>query len=188
MKREHKRGTLALCGALLLASLSACGGGGGNNGGDSAPTSGKASPTTTEAVAGLETSGTLPKLDRSADVMGPDTDGDGIRDDVKAVITKNYSDSTQVKAAVQFAAVAQAQLLVDTGNPAAVKAVAVRTAAAVNCLAQTFGTNTTPSFSDVARALEADTANTKQRKQAQLAYSKAMDGAVISLPEGNTCE
>jgi hypothetical protein len=187
MKREHKRVTLAVCGALLLASLGACGGGGGSNG-DPAPTSGKAAPTTAQQVAGLEASGTLPKLDRSADVKGPDADGDGIRDDINAVIAKTYSDSTQVKAAVQFAAVAQAQLLVDTGNPAAVKDVAVRTAAAVNCLAQTFGTTTTPSFSDVARALEADTANTKQRKQAQLAYSQAMAGAVISLPEGNTCE
>jgi hypothetical protein len=186
MKREFKRAGLALGVALLMASLGACGGGGGND--QAAATGGGAAQTPAQGFASLDAAGTLPKLDRSSDVKGPVSNSDGIRDDVEAVITKTYPDSTQAKAAKQFAAVAQAQLLVDAGNPAAVKAVATQTAAAVNCLAQTFGTTTTPTFSDVARALDADTANTKQRKEAQLAYSKAMDGAVISLPEGNTCE
>ncbi len=186
MKREFQRVGIALGAALLMASLGACGGGGG--GGEPAAAPGSVAQTPTQAIDSLDAAGTLPALDRSSDVKGPVSNGDGIRDDVEAVITKTYPDSTQAKAAKQFAAVAQAQLLVDAGNPTAVKAISASTADAINCLAQTFGTGTKPTFSDVARGLEADTANTKQRKLAQLAYSKAMDGAVITLPEGNTCE
>ena len=40
----------------------------------------------------------------------------------------------------------------------------------------------------VLRELESVTANTKARIKAYLAYSKAMDGAVLSLPEGDTCD
>jgi hypothetical protein len=189
MKREFKRVGFAVGAALLMASLAACGGGGGGDGSSlPASNSGKTNQTTEQQISQLEAAGTLPTLDRSNDVKGTASNSDGIRDDVEAVIAKTYPDSTQQKAAKQFAAVAQSQLLVDASNPAAVKAVATQSAAAINCLAQTFGTTTSPTFADVARALDADTANTKQRKLAQLAYSKAMDGAVISLPGGNTCE
>jgi hypothetical protein len=184
MGRTRKRFGLALGGALLLASLGACGGGGGDTpAGDNQP-----QLTIPQKIAQLEDTGALPKLDRSADIKGPDADGNGIRDDIDAIIRKTYSVPAQRKAAEQYAAVSQAQMVVDVNDKAAVKALSVRSARAINCLIQQFGTTQAPLFSDVQGSLANYTTDTKARMKAQLAYSKALDGSVVSLPEGNTCE
>lgn len=185
MRRNQTRLALAVCAALLSVSMSACGGGGDSS---TANTPAPAALTIPQKIAQLEDAGALPKLDRSADIKGPDADNNGIRDDIDAIIQKTYTEPAQRKAAQQFAAVLQSQLQVDPNNKAAVKALSVRSARAINCLDIQFGTTGSPSFSDVAESLEAYTADTKARKLAQLAYSKALDGTVISLPEGNTCE
>jgi hypothetical protein len=186
MRQTQKRLAFAVCGALLLASVGACGGGGGS---ETPPNAGDPAPLTIpQKIAQLENTGALPKLDRSADIKGPDANGNGIRDDLDTLIQNTYTQPAQLKAAEQYAVVAQAQLLVDTNDKAAVKALAVRSARAINCLIQQFGTTQAPRFSDVQALVASDTTDTKARMQAQLAYSKALDGTVVSLPEGNTCE
>jgi len=184
MRQTQKRLAFAMCGALLLASVSACGGGSDNPTDNASP----AALTIPQKIAQLEDTGSLPKLDRSADIKGPDANSNGIRDDLDTIIQNTYTQPAQRKAAEQYAAVAQAQLLVDTNDKAAVKALSVRSARAINCLAQQFGTMQAPRFSDVREMFSSYTADTKARKLAQLAYSKALDGTVVSLPEGNTCE
>ena len=171
--------------ALMAAVLSACGGGGGST----TPTE-PSQPQLTDAqkIAALETAGTLPTLDRSASLTGTDADGNGVRDDIDAIIRQRYTAAPQKAAATQYAAVVQSELTVNLTDMNAVKALSARSARAINCLATQFGTTTAPRFSDVRELLASYTNNTKARLLAHLAFSKALDGTVIALPEGNTCE
>ncbi len=40
----------------------------------------------------LEEEGTIPKLDRSKDLAGPDKNNNGVRDDIESYIDKTYPD------------------------------------------------------------------------------------------------
>ena len=142
-----------------------------------------------EKIQSLEDSGALPKLDRSDSIAGPDTNADGIRDDVEAFIVASYPGDTQRAAARQLAKVVQATLLVDKTDNTAVKAFAVRSSRAVHCIYSQFsGTEGSTPPSQVVRELSAVSANTKPRLLAYLAYAKALDGTAGALPEGDTCE
>lgn len=128
MRRNQTRLALAVCGALLSVSMSACGGGGDSPTTNTNTNTAAPELTIPQKIAQLEDAGALPKLDRSADIKGPDADNNGIRDDIDAIIQKTYTEPAQRKAAVQFAAVLQSQLQVDPNNKAAVKALSVRSA------------------------------------------------------------
>jgi hypothetical protein len=137
----------------------------------------------------LEDSGAIPKLDRSDSIAGIDANSDGIRDDVEAYIASNYAGDAQRAAARQFAKVMQDAMLVDKTNLSAVKAIAVRSSRAVNCIYAHFdGTAGSKQPSQVVGEIRAVSTNTKPRLLAYLAYSKALDGTAGALPEGDTCE
>ena len=53
----------------------------------------------TEQIAQLQKGGKLPKLDRSTDIKGPDTDNNGIRDDIDAWIVALPITDVQKRAA-----------------------------------------------------------------------------------------
>jgi len=119
---------------------------------------------------------------------GVDADGNGIRDDVDAFIELNYSTEQQRGAASQLAAHFQRTLLTDKSDRAALKRQSVLGARAVGCIYDRFdGAGGSKQPAAVVYELEAVTANTKPRLKAYLAYSKGLDGTVISLPEGDTC-
>lgn len=181
--------------AVLTLTLAACGGGGSATAQQPEPAAPAPTPaqpveqTPAQKIAALEQSGALPTLDRSVSLPGPDANGNGVRDDVDALIASKYTDSAQRAAATQLAASLQAALLVDKANPSAVKAVSVRTSRSINCVYQRFdGVNGGASPAAVVQELGSVTTNTKARLLEHLAYSKALDGSVISLAEGNTCE
>lgn len=170
--------------------FTACGGGGG--GGGAVSTVDPVSPqlvTPQLQIAALEANGTLPKLDRSIGLAGPDTNANGIRDDVEAYIETSYTTPAQRAAVQQIAAVLQAALLVDTTNTVAVRSISSRSSRAVNCIYKNFnGKNGSKQPAIVASEIESLTMNTKPRLLKYLAYSKALDGATMAMSEGNTCE
>lgn len=139
-------------------------------------------------LAALEDAGTIPKLERGNVLAGVDLNGNGIRDDVEAYISKQFTDPAQRAAALQTAKGLQAALLVNPQDRVAAKAASLRLGDAIHCIYVRFSiTGPTPP-GKVVTDLEAVTTNTKQRLLAYLAYNKALDGTTSALPEGNTCE
>jgi len=177
MKRFGPRTSAVLCAIALCA----CGGG------ETAPrVNGPDSPKA--KVFALEESGAIPKLERGPTLEGVDANGNGVRDDIDAFIERNYSTEPQRRAASQLAAHFQKTILVDKSDRAALKRQSVLGMRAVRCVAARFnGVDGSKQAGAVVYELEAVTANTKERLKAYLAYSKGLDGTVVSMPEGDTC-
>jgi len=167
----------------LVGILAGCGGGG------SSGTAADTSKTPKEQVMALETSGAIPKLDRGNTLVGTDANANGVRDDVEAFVTSNYTTSIQRTAAMQTAKAMQQALNVDKADILAVKVVAREISRGINCIYTKFdGANGAKQPAQVAQELEAITANTKQRLLAYLQFNKALDGTSSALPEGDSCE
>jgi len=77
---------------------------------------------------------TKPALDKAYELSGPDTDQNGIRDDLDQWLTKAYPDAAERQAMQRAAAALQATLTVDFHDLVAVRAVADRNSQAVQCL------------------------------------------------------
>jgi hypothetical protein len=171
--------------STLLTVLTACGSG------SDTPAAVATPKTPAEEIAALESAGKIPSnLDRTDTLAGIDADGNGIRirDDVDAYILAQFTPSQQ-PVARQMAKSVQNQILVDKADKAAVKSVSDSSSKAINCIYDRY-----PSKTDGALAKKlfdeiiAITTNTKPRLLAYLAMSDALDGSVLSLPTGDTCE
>jgi hypothetical protein len=177
MKRFVPRASAVLC----AIALNACGGG-------SSPPQANSPDSPKAKVLALEESGAIPKLERGSTLEGTDANGNGVRDDIDAFIERNYSTEPQRRAASQLAAHFQRTILVDKSDRDALKRQSVHGARAVRCIYARFnGADGSKQPAAVGYELEAITANTKERLKAYLAYSKGLDGAVVSMPEGDTC-
>jgi hypothetical protein len=170
--------------AALVALLSACGGGAASN--ESGTASNVATVALGEQIKKLEASGQLPKLDRSADIRGPDNDNNGIRDDIDAWIAAQPISDEQKKAARQAAHVRQAELLVDLANKVELDRLGDLSMASVKCLRLSFMPDYQRGY-DLSSTIVAMTANTKQRAKQYLAYNRAVSGSSGRLPDGDTC-
>jgi hypothetical protein len=173
---------------ICMAATASCGGGsgrdGGGNGENPAPEA-----TTAEKIALLESSGKLPRLDRSASLAGPDGNANGIRDDIDLYISAQSFAPAQKAAVEQLARVSQLAITVDRSDRSAVEAVNLKDARAVNCTFLQFPASAGTGLAGrVAGDIERLTANTKERLMAYLAFAKASDGMVLPSPEGDTCE
>ena len=92
---------------------------------------------------------------------------------------------------MQNAAALQAKLLTNTEDSAAVKVAGFNSARALNCVVLKFNPandSTNLAWLIVREEARSLTTNTKARLKAYLAFDRAMDGGVISMLEGNTCE
>jgi hypothetical protein len=142
-----------------------------------------------EQVVVLEASGAIPNLDRGNAIVGAEANANGVRDDVEAFITRNYTSSIQRTAAMQTARALQHALTVDTTDKSAVKVVDREISRGVNCIYSKFGgANSSKQPAQVVQELESITANTKQRLVAYRRFNKALDGTSSALPDGDTCE
>ncbi|PRB81979.1 hypothetical protein CQ007_07325 [Pseudomonas sp. MYb185] len=166
---------------LLTACLDSSGGSSGNS--EATP------PVSTPAMAALEESGEIPRLDRSTDLAGLDTDQDGVRDDIQTHIDSHYTDQAQRNAALQAARAMQEVFSVDLHDLVAVKEVNRRLARADHCIYLVFeeGNDNKPA-AEVSRELEAIATNTRERLERYLEFNKALDGTSWAMPRGNTCE
>lgn len=138
----------------------------------------------------LEQDGKLPTLDRSDSIAGPDTDRNGVRDDIDAYLMQRFPDVRQRAAAMQMAKAMQQAVLAGAGSSRdAIRDADRKINNAIHCLYTRFhgaeGTNTPSAVGD---EIEAITSNTKPRLLAYLAYDKSLDGTTSTLPRGNTCE
>ena len=169
---------------LAVAALTACGG---SERSTPASPSNDTSTTLGAQIQALEASEQLPKLDRSTDIKGPDTNNNGIRDDIDAWIAALPITEEQKKAAQQAARVRQAELLVNLTDKAELYRLGDLSMRSVSCLADSFGSEYQKGF-DLGSQIEAMTANTKERAKQYIAYNRAVSGSTGRLPKGNTCE
>jgi hypothetical protein len=140
-------------------------------------------------VAELETSGDIPKLERTNTLAGIDNDKNGIRDDIDTYIQKNYSQLEQRKAVEQLAKAMQLIILTDPNDIFNLKKAGIQSGKAIDCIFIKFKMNSidkNPSI--VSSEIESITTNTKSRLLAYLAYAKGLDGTVFTLSNGDTCE
>ena len=140
-----------------------------------------------EQIKALEDSGKLPKLDRSTSIAGPDTNNNGIRDDIDAWIAALPITDVQKKAAEQAARTTQAALLIDLTQKSGLNALGSREARSVSCIANVFMPDYQKGF-DLGSQIEAITANTKERANQYIAYNRAVSGSVVSTPVGEHCD
>ncbi len=173
-------------GVILAFCLAACDSGSSPPPPVSTPSpSPSASPTPT--VASLEASGAIPTLDRSASLSGPDTNSNGVRDDVDAYISSGDHTPEQKAGLTKFAAGIQGSLSVDPLDRDATIGASRTVSRALNCVLVRFGANISAgakAMSDI----ESITTNTRARLDAYLAYNKALEGSVVATAEGDTCE
>jgi hypothetical protein len=140
-------------------------------------------------VAELETSGDIPKLERTNTLAGIDNDKNGIRDDIDTYIQKNYSQLEQRKAVEQLAKAMQLTVLTNLTDTVNLKKISIQGDKALNCVFLKFGRGIDNYESSKALdAIESITTNTKPRLLAYLAYNKALNGMAFMLQEGDTCE
>jgi hypothetical protein len=185
--------------ASLALALNACGGGDGRvtrapvGAPAASPPQGNTSSNSAgelqREVARLERDGVIPILDRGTDVPGPDTNGNGVRDDIDAYIAALPVTEIQRRAALQMARVKQSQLMLDPAHRRSVLAASERSVAAHNCMATVFeGSSRKGYAADLGSRIEAITANTPERTTRYLRYMAALSGTSVDYPDGNTCE
>ncbi len=172
---KHSNLILALC-----CTLAACGGG------TSTPTTPTQPPTLTQQIAALEKSGSLPALDRSTNIKGPDANNNGVRDDIEAWIAALPITEKQKKAALEEARTNQQLLLVDLSDKAAIAAAAAASFQALICLKDTFEPNRSEG-SDLVMKIEAITANTPERSRRYMDYNRARSGSTSRHPGSAAC-
>lgn len=138
------------------------------------------------SISEMEAAGDLPVLDRSSNLLGPDKNSNGIRDDIDAVIemsAKKHNWSENKVKALQFAAKTEQDILsVDLGDPASVQKAAKKNLFSIFCMMDLMGMDETkyPDFEKL-------TFNTKERLMQYLKYSRALSGHVIHAPNGGSC-
>jgi hypothetical protein len=152
-----RRWARLLVGALLSATLAACSG-----------------------------SDAYPMLDVQPDIAGPDTNNNGVRDDIEAWINAQHLNDGQKKALMQKARALNGTLLVDMSDKVALQRAGAGLAASSRCGLLQFDEYSV--FSRLAGQVETMTANTRQRAERYMQYNTARSGSPTTNPKGNTCE
>ena len=149
-----------------------------------------------EQLAELENAGELPSLDRSTSIAGPDTDRNGIRDDIDAYIAALPGNEAVKKAAIQVARVQQKSLLIDLNDQSSLIRLAEHEAASAACMSTTVLAGVPPELHSkvlkeghaITFKIEAITANTPERADRYMAYMRALHGTTTTYPTGKVCE
>jgi hypothetical protein len=129
--------------------------------------------------------GGMPPLDESPGLMGPDTNGNGVRDDIEAWIESLPYSIEQKKALVQDAA-AQQKLLHATESLEVAKAADLIARRATACMYKRFDYDT--ATSNGAR-IESYTANTLERANAYIKHLDLLRSVGFSIDTGeNSCD
>lgn len=172
---------------VLVVSLSACGDdSNGTSPMNAQPSSAPTTRTLAEQISDLESAGKLPKLDRSASVLGPDTNADGVRDDIAAYVSALPYTVIQKASLNQLAKSMRSELNANLSDEAAMDATSLADTRAIHCIAIQFIGN--PLTSEMVDMMQSLIGNTKDRAKAVIAHSNARDGTTSSVPLENTCE
>lgn len=182
MMKLTSRRPFLLVTLLLQVQLVSCGGGSGGGGSTGGSTSTPSAASLADEIAALERSGSLPLLDRTSSVLGSDSDGNGVRDDIDAFVARLSIADVKKRAILQRAKALQGSLAVDVSNRTELIRVAGEIMAAVNCVGDTLTFVERNEF-DVERI----TMNTQERVTRYLRFNAALSGTSATLPRGNTC-
>jgi len=173
--------------ALLIVSptVSSCGE---DDGSTPSPTP---TPTATQAVSSISTAiesalaaGSIPRLDTGPSVAGPDTNSNGIRDDIDSFIN-TLSDSEAGKASLrQLATAVQASLAINVSDQNALASGAQKITSGTQCVFSQYPEDTA---SDRVDDIEKYTVNTRERFLAYGQFNTALNGSVNLTAEGTGC-
>ena len=130
----------------------------------------------------LQFQGKLPTLDVSSSLLGTDSDGNGVRDDIDKYLAGLPDTVAQKKALTQLAQAIQSTLIVDRTNATDLAKVTNSISRAEACIWRQYA----PSQPTQDDAVEALTINTKVRLATYEQYSAAVNGSVIQSVAGST--
>ena len=181
-----------LCPLVAALVLSACGGGKSSP----SPTSPPAERGMKEQLEALEKSGELPALDRSTDIAGPDADRNGIRDDIDAYIAALPVSEPVKRATRQRARVQQRIQSINLNDRSALMSLADASMASTACMSSTILDGVAAELQSkilreghaITFKIQAITANTPERADRYMAYTRALDGTTTTYPTGKVCE
>jgi hypothetical protein len=171
---------LPLTVALLLL-MSACSH---HSGSSSAASPASPSSGLLDQLNALQKSGSLPTLDISASVAGPDANQNGVRDDIDAFIAARPDSAGQKAALSQYAKALQTTLLIDTTQPSADSAAAVEIGRSIACIWSAYDPATAYQMT---KDLQKYTVNTLPRIKAYDRFNFSMSGSVLTAPTGVVC-
>ena len=166
-------------GATLILALSGCGGGS-----DASPATPSTPTSLANAILQAEATGAVPKLNHDNTVLGPDVNGNGIRDDIDLYIAAQPDTPAQKAALSQLAVALQASMAVDTTNRNALLAVSTKIGKGMDCLYGVYNDTMAGPRSD---DIEKITVDTMTRLHAYEKYNTAMSGSVLSDQPGTGC-
>jgi hypothetical protein len=132
-----------------------------------------------EAIQKGEANGTLPILNRDASIAGPDTDGNGVRDDIDAYIDRLTDTPAQKAALRQLSAGILASMIADVHDKNALDAASKAITNGTACLDVHYDSATATAKG---AEIEKLTVNTKKRVLAYAAFSNAISGTTFTLP------
>ncbi len=166
-------------GAAFILALSGCGGG------SDFSTATPSTPTSlANAILQAESTGAVPKLNHDNTVLGPDVNGNGIRDDIDLYIAAQPDTAAQKAALSQMAVALQASMAVDTTNTSARLAVSTKISNGISCLHTVYGEGVASRKGD---DIEKITVDTMTRLHAYEKYNQAESGSIFTFPPGNGC-
>lgn len=142
--------------------------------------------TPSDAIKVLEDRGEIPKLDTSDDLAGPDSNNDGIRDDIGEWINTVATTTDQQRDLRHVARTIQIAILSEPDNEQELAEIGRQMALNTVCMRQSF--TDYESRRSVLEEVQAFTANTEARAFAYQAYNEARDGSVGILPSTSECE
>jgi hypothetical protein len=144
------------------------------------------SPTTVaEALQAADKSGDYPALNRDTTIAGPDTNNNGVRDDIDAYIASLPDTAPQKAALEQASAAITTAMTADATNQNALTDASRKIANASACIHARYDSTTASSKN---AEMEKLTVNTKERFTAYGNFSAAISGTSFVLPQGDGCE
>ena len=164
-------------GAALILALGGCGSG-------SSPATPSTPTSLANAILQAESTGAVPKLNHDNTVLGPDVNGNGIRDDIDLYIAAQPDTPAQKAALSQMAVALQASMAVDTTNRNALLAVSTKIGKGVDCLYGVYNDTMAGPRSD---DIEKITVDTMTRLHAYEKFNTALSGSILYDQPGTGC-
>ena len=122
----------------------------------------------------------MPELDRSDSLTGPDTDNNGIRDDIDRYLLTVEASEAEMLALVQVARSFQAVQASDLSSENKLRELDDVIVKAATCVIRTYGSAVDGDRER--RKLQGYTANTRNRTRHYIKYNQLVDGSVFKLP------
>lgn len=166
--------------------LYACGGGSGGGGNPSQPPP-QQQASIENSITNLENSGDLPVLDRDVSISGIDSNANGYRDDIELYVNNQQGTQAQKNSLLNASkALTEAMMIAGhTPTEPELRSLTLNLSKTINCIFQQYQVDTANLMSS---RIEKLTINTKERFNAYMEYSELIDGRVIDLPSGDSCE